>query len=245
MGPMDVRWMAGRRIAAVAVGAALVLGACGASGGGATEVEASSEPVSAAGCEAIELLLLQPADESEEEAPAPSDEEALASMERLLELVPADDRDDFSGYVELLRAYVDDPAAAPTPTAEDLAVIDRLIPWGQEQCPPGYPVWGCIVSRSSFRPIGESIDDTTGTTGPTYSSAEEGAQAWGAEGERLVLAESDEAMTFGWLDDDGLVEETKEFHRVADGWAAGASTECQFGEPGEPTFDSIGESISG
>ena len=53
-----------------------------------------------------------------------------------------------------------------------------------------YPVLGVLVCRSSFQQVGDRIDDdgTTDLSGPTYRSAEEGAQAWGADGERLVAA---------------------------------------------------------
>lgn len=205
----------------------------------------SSEEAEGADCGLLTLTILEPVLLEEHRAASDqSEQEWLEDLRDLAEVVPDQVHEDWSFLIDLVERGIADPEAISLEDGQRaLDVFEAAPRWAAPLCPEARPSWGC-QPRATFVPVGDSIDDGTSPRQPDAATLDEALGRIDDVDEAVELDRSDDAVLYGWLDGDGLVERTEELRDLGNGWTS-TSTRCQadLGSHAEEKFEAVGEAI--
>ncbi len=227
---------------------------------GTTTTVAEADRVAADGpdCGLLGDYLVPPVSLSEEDGgdppPGPesmTQEEEMALSRSIGDELPADLAERWGALIDAVEAEL--AGEAPMDDADALElyrVVDEAMRWAAKTCPDLPPTWACSA-QAKFQRVGNAI----GSDGSTDAEEEEGVEdpddvlaGLDDHDDAVVLDESETAILWGWLDEDGLVIRTEQANEIDGLWADdGASVSCPDsatgGASGSESFEVIGEPI--
>lgn len=176
-------------------------------------------------------------------------EEEMALSRSIGEQLPPELATRWAALIDSVEAEMNGTPVSDAEAQDLFTVYEDAVAWSAQNCPDLPPTWRCST-QAKFTTVGKSIGED-GTTEPEASGIEDRDDVLAElpdAGDAVVLDESDTAILWGWLDDDGFVIRTVQANEDDGLWLAESPTECRDeaatgGESTTETFEPVGEAI--
>jgi len=223
----------------------------------ATETTSDATEADGPDCGLLGDSLIPPVQLSEEDGGDPipgsdsmSLDEEMAVSRSIGKQLPPEMAERWAALIDAVEAE-----AAGEPPLDDaeaqklFGVYDEAIVWSARNCPDLPPTWAC-ATQAKFQKVGEAIrgDGTVEYEEDGVEDPDDVLAGYKDAEDAVVLDESDTAILWGWLDEDGLVVRTEQANQTDGLWASdGASVSCQDdstgGDSGSGSFATVGEPV--
>lgn len=234
----------------------LVLGACGSSGGSAGGTSGASGS-GGTDCEVFADTLLEPVQLSEQDGGEPAGnqgemtfEDELEALRAVGEELPPDLAVRWDAVLEAMEVLQVDSDGDIVEAEEDLKVtLEEVTVWAAQQCSDLPPAWRC-PAQAKFEAVGNAIGED-GSTGPDRKGFDDPDEVLASVSDpdgAVVVDESDAAVMWAWLDDDGMVVRAQTATLEDGQWYDGGDIECfnesaMGGDSSSEEFETIGEPV--